>query len=255
MLYSYSENQQRKKKNALVTGASGVIGRECALELARECGFIVLNYCSDKKGAEDTLRACREIGCEGICVQADISDYAQAQMLFNEAQRACGGIDIAVLNAGVSLNKLVYDTTVEEFSRVISVNLTGVFNTAKLASEQMLSRGWGRIIAVSSMWAKCGAACEAAYAASKGGVEAFVKSLAKELAASSITVNCVAPGAVATPMTLSLGEETVSLLTEDIPQRRLCEPQEVAHAVLFLASEKAAYITGAVLAVNGGLVT
>ncbi len=229
-------------KRAVVTGATRGIGFAAA-KLLSERGYIVTGtYASNE---EDARRAKAQL--PGVqFVRADVSREEEVRSLFS----AVGRLDVLVLNAGIALYAQVQDTAGEAFCRVMDVNAGGVFLCAKHAVKGMLAQG-GAIVTVSSVWGETGGSCESAYSASKGAVIAFTKALAKELAPSGITVNCVAPGVIDTAMNGHLSGEERRTLEEEIPLGRFGTAEEVADAILFLAEHR--YITGQVLGVNGGL--
>lgn len=238
-------------KKALVTGASGGIGQAVAARLCRDGYHVILNCFHSVEAAQ---RLCAQLnaersGCAEIAC-ADVSDFAQTEAMF----RAAGDIDVLVNNAGIAQQKLFTDLTEEDWQRMIGVNLTGVFHCCRLALPGMIHRKAGRIINISSMWGQVGASCEVHYSAAKAGVIGLTKALAKEVGPSGITVNCIAPGVIDTPMNAQLDAETMHELTEETPLCRIGTPEDIAAAVSFLASPEAGFITGQILGVNGGFV-
>lgn len=239
-------------KKALVTGASGGIGQAVARRLCRGGYHVVLNCFHSEQAAE---RLCAELNAEaGAAVtevfRADVSDRAQTEAMF----RAAGAIDLLVNNAGVAQQKLFTDLTEEDWRRMIGVDVTGVFHCCQLALPAMIRRKEGRIVNISSMWGQVGASCEVHYSAAKAAVIGLTKALAKEVGPSGITVNCIAPGVIGTPMNAALGPETMRELEEETPLRRIGTPEDIAAAVGFFASPEAGFVTGQVLGVNGGFV-
>lgn len=229
----------------LITGGTGAIGRAIAAEFART-DDVVITYNS---AAEEAQRLCRELHCSAV--QADISDYDSARMAVEKVLHDYGRLDVLVNNAGIAQIKLFTDITPEDWNRVISVNLNGVFNMTQAAVKPMISRKSGAIVNISSVWGVYGGACESAYSAAKAGVIGLTKALARELGASGITVNAVAPGVIESPMNSShLDEQELSELAEQTPLCRLGQPEEVAMAVRSLAENR--FITGQVLGVDGG---
>lgn len=229
----------------LITGGTGAIGRAIAAEFART-DDVVITYNS---AAEEARRLCRELHCSAV--QADISDYDSARMAVEKVLHDYGRLDVLVNNAGIAQIKLFTDITPEDWNRVISVNLNGVFNMTQAAVKPMISRKSGAIVNISSVWGVYGGACESAYSAAKAGVIGLTKALARELGASGITVNAVAPGVIESPMNSShLDEQELSELAEQTPLCRLGQPEEVAMAVRSLAENR--FITGQVLGVDGG---
>ena len=239
----------------LITGASGGIGAAMAEAFARAGYGLVLHY---HKG-EDRARALAARLTENYSVpalplQADLSDTGAVQAMFERAAEEFGFIDTLVNNAGIAEQKLFTDLTDEAWDRMIDVNLSGTFRTCRAALPEMIRKKQGTIINVSSMWGQVGASCEVAYSAAKAGVIGLTKALAKEVAPSGITVNCIAPGAIRTPMLDCFTEEDLAALAEETPVGRIGTPEDVAASCVFLASEGARFITGQVLGVNGGFV-
>lgn len=238
-------------KKALVTGASGGIGQAIAIRLCRDDYHVILNCFHSVEVAQQLcaqLNAEQSGHAEIFC--ADVSDPAQTEAMF----RAAGEIDLLVNNAGVAQQKLFTDLTEEDWQRMIGVDLTGVFHCCRQVLPGMIHRKSGRIINISSMWGQVGASCEVHYSAAKAAVIGLTKALAKEVGPSGITVNCIAPGVIDTPMNSLLGAETMNELAEETPLCRIGNPEDIAAAVSFLASPDAGFITGQVLGVNGGFV-
>jgi len=232
-------------KTALVTGGSRGIGKACVRALAEDGCRVVIGYLKEREKAEALAR---ETG--GIAVKADVSVESEAKALVE----AAGDIDALVCCAGVSLIKLFQDTTAEEWRRVFAVNVEGTANVCRFAVPRMIRKKSGSIVTVASMWGQVGASCETAYSASKAAVIGLTKALAKELGPSGVRVNCLSPGVIMTDMNAELTEETLRSLRGETPLMTLGEAGDVAEAVRFLASDRAKFITGQVLAVNGGLV-
>lgn len=235
-------------KTALVTGASGGIGSEIATELANK-GFRVIvhsntNFDSAKKIAD-------EIG--SVAYSCDISDEVAVCDMIDSIEELYGGVDVLVNNAGIALQKMLCDTTQEDWDRIFSVNMKGMFLVTKYAMDSMVKNKFGRIINISSIWGETGGSCEVAYSASKAGVIGFTKALAKELSLSGITVNCITPGVIDTKMNAHLSKEDMKNLADEIPVGRVGKPAEVASLVSYLASDESSYITGQVIGVNGGM--
>lgn len=229
----------------LITGGTGAIGSAIAAEFAKT-DDVVITY---NNRAEEAQRLCRELHCGAV--QADISDISSAQNAVQQVLCKYGKIDVLVNNAGISQIKLFTDITLEDWNRIISVNLTGCFNMTQAAVKSMISRKSGAVINISSVWGVYGGACESAYSAAKAGVIGLTKALARELGASGITVNCVAPGVIDSPMNSShLNSDELVELAEQTPVCRLGQPSEVAQAVRALAENR--FITGQVLGVDGG---
>ena len=237
-------------KTAFVTGASGGIGGAIAKALAAQGASVALG--GTKVAALEALA--QEIGPKAHIVAADLSDRAAVDGAFAEAEKALGGqIDILVNNAGVTRDQLALRMKDEDWDRVMEVNLTSGFRLARAALRGMMKRRWGRIIGITSVVGATGNPGQANYAASKAGMIGMTKALAAEVASRGITVNCVAPGFIETAMTAVLTEEQNQRIAGNVPAGRLGTPAEIAAAVVYLASEEAAYVTGATLHVNGGL--
>lgn len=233
-------------KTAIVTGGTKGIGA-AVVELLLEEGYRVCAvYASDDSAAEAFLK---KHGDSLIIKKADVSDYKAVQALYNEVYKEFGSIDVSVHSAGVEISKMLGMISPEEWDRVIGVNLTGVYNCSKCAIKKMIAKKYGRIVNISSLSADMPIIGHAAYAASKAGVNALTKALAKEVAAFGITVNVVAPGFVKSDMSESYEDK----YKESIPLKRFALPEEVAEIVMFLISEKASYITGSVYKTDGGL--
>lgn len=236
-------------KTALVTGGSRGIGAAVARRLAADGCRVAVNYNTSKERAE-ALAA--EIG--GIAVQADVADPAQAAAMVDTVLENFCQLDILVCNAGVAWQGLLQDMTDAEWRRVMGTDLDGVFHCCRAVLPHMIRRHSGRIVTVSSMWGQVGGACEAAYSAAKAGVIGLTKALAKEVGPSGITVNCVAPGVIDTEMNRALGEEALASLAEETPLGRLGTAEDVAACAAFLCSPAGDFLTGQVLAPNGGLI-
>ncbi|MCR4795392.1 MULTISPECIES: elongation factor P 5-aminopentanone reductase [Ruminococcus] len=232
-------------KTALVTGGSGGIGAAICRRLASEGYFVYINYNSSKEKAENLAS---EIGGQTICF--DVSDNSAVKI----AIESISDIDLLVNNAGVSEIELFTSIKQENSDRILDINLKGTLNCARAILPPMINKKSGNIINISSMWGQCGASCEVDYSASKAGIIGFTKALAKEVAPSGIRVNCIAPGFIMTEMNSRFSKEDLELIREDIPLGIFGEPRHIADAVAFLASDQAEYITGQVLAVNGGMV-
>ncbi|MCX7682922.1 MAG: 3-oxoacyl-[acyl-carrier-protein] reductase [Anaerolineae bacterium] len=243
-----------ENKIAVVTGASRGIGRAVALELARRGAAVVVNYHQNAGAANEVVSAIQATGGRAITVRADVGDFAQAEALIQAALDTFGQIDILVNNAGTTRDQLLMLMKEEEWDEVLRTNLKSVFNCCKAAARPMVRRRQGRIINITSVSGIAGQAGQTNYAASKAGIIGFTRSLAKELGPRNITVNCVAPGFIMTDLTADLPEELKQKGIEATPLRRWGKPEEVAYAVAFLASDEAAFITGATLTVDGGLV-
>lgn len=233
-------------KTVFVTGASGGIGEAVAKKFAGNGYFVGVGYNSNRGKAENLAK---EI--DGVAVKADVSDEKSVVAALSDFLLRAGRLDVLVNSAGIALPiKTLLDTTSKEFDKAFSVNVKGVYNCCKAAIPAMLDGG-GSIINISSMWGVTGGSCEAIYSASKAAVIGFTKALAKEYAAAGITINCVAPGYIDTPMNDNLSDENKKLAIADIPVGRVGEGEDVAKAVFYLA-ENGGFVTGEVLSVNGG---
>jgi 3-oxoacyl-[acyl-carrier protein] reductase len=241
-------------KIAIVTGASRGIGRAIAEELAAEGAAVVVNYQSSADAAEEVVNGITARGGRAVAFQADVSDLTAAGQLVKMAIDTYGHIDIIVNNAGTTRDTLLLSMKEDQWDAVIDTNLKSVFNICKAAARPMVRRKQGgRIINISSVSGVVGQPGQTNYAASKAGIIGFSKSLAKELGSRGITVNVVAPGFVPTDLTMDLPEDLVRRTIEFISLGRWGEPQEIAYMVAFLASDKASYITGEVIRVDGGI--
>lgn len=242
-------------KTALVTGASRGIGTACAIALAK-CGYnIVLNYNKSEEKAKNIAGIIADnYSVDVMCCKADVADKAQVDMMVESALDKFKSIDVLVNNAGVSLQKLFTDTTLDDWNSIIATNLGSVYNVTHAVLPAMIRNHSGSIVNISSMWGQVGASCEVAYSASKAGVIGLTKALAKEVAPSNIRVNCVAPGVIMTDMMDDFSVEDLELIKEEIPLNMFGTAKNVADTVAFLVSDKAQYITGQVIGVNGGMV-
>lgn len=242
-----------ENKVALVTGAGRGIGRAIALRLAAEGAFVIVNYNGSRQKAQEAVEEIEKLGGRGTAYQCDISDNAACEAMIKDVIREYGHLDILVNNAGITRDNLVMKMSDEEFDAVYETNLKGVFHTIHHASRQFLKQRSGRIINISSVSGIMGNAGQANYSAAKAGVIGLTKSVARELASRGITVNAVAPGMIETDMTQVLPESVKEQMLNQIPLNRIGKPDEIAAAVAFLASDEAAYITGQVIAVDGGM--
>jgi 3-oxoacyl-[acyl-carrier protein] reductase len=240
-------------KIAVVTGASRGIGKAIALKLASQGATVVVNYHGSEAAAGAVLEEIESQGGSGSLYQCDVADYKACETFLGDVIARYGRIDILVNNAGITKDGLLMKMSEEDFDRVIDTNLKGAFHTMRFASRQMLKQRSGRIINLSSVVGVAGNAGQANYAASKAGVIGLTKSAAKEMASRGITVNAVAPGFIETDMTEVLSEKVKEAAVAQIPLGRFGQPEQIAAAVAFLASEEAGYITGQVLHVDGGM--
>lgn len=245
--------QTLKDRVAVVTGASRGIGRAIALELARRGASVVVNYQKSAQAAGEVAQQIEAEGGKAALLQADVSDFKQAQDLIKFTQDTFGGIDILVNNAGITRDTLVMMMSEEDWDTVLSTNLKSTFNCSKAAVKVMMRKRYGRIINVASVAGQMGNPGQTNYSASKAGQIGFTKALAREVASRNITVNAVAPGFVETDILQTIPPETLEAALKLVPLGRKGTPEEVAHAVAFLASDQAAYITGQVLGIDGGM--
>ena len=237
---------------ALVTGAARGIGRAIARELSRRGYAVAINYLHSAQAAEELAEELTAAGGRAAAFGADVADSAAVAELVARAEAKLGPITLLVNNAGIAGQALFQDVDDESWSRFLAVNLTGPRNAIRAVLPGMISRKAGCIINLSSMWGLRGASCEVAYACTKAGIIGLTRSLALELAPSHIRVNCVAPGVIDTDMCRPLGAEALADLAEQTPLGRLGTPEDIAHAVAFLASEDASFLTGQVLTADGG---
>ena len=240
-------------KTAIVTGGSRGIGKAVCLELARRGCNIVLSFAGNTAAADQTVAECQALGVQALAVQGNVADADAVKALFDAALKQFGAIDILVNNAGITRDNLLMLLKEEDFDAVVDTNLKGTFLCMKAAVRPMMKQRHGRIISLSSVVGLRGNAGQVNYAATKAGVIGMTKSLAKELAGRNITVNAVAPGFIDTDMTAVLPEKAKEAILASIPMARLGAAEDVANAVAFLASDEAGYITGQVLAVDGGM--
>ena len=239
----------------LITGASRGIGAAAARLFAREGWDVAINYNSSREAARRLAAELSGLGVRAVPVRADVSDPEQAEGLVREAEYSLGGLDCVVCNAGIALpQQLLTDITAEQWRRLMSADLDGMFYVLKAAIPGLVRQKRGAIVTVSSMWGVTGGACEAPYSAAKAGVIGLTKALAKELGPSNIRVNCVAPGVIDTSMNDHLSPKELAILGEEAALCRIGQPREVAEAICFLASERASFITGQVLSVDGGVI-
>jgi 3-oxoacyl-[acyl-carrier protein] reductase len=240
-------------RKAVVTGASRGIGRAIALALAGEGADVAVNYMASETAALEVAREIEKRGRHALPVRADVSDFPDTFRMAQEVLAAFGHVDILVNNAGINSDKTFVKMDHASWRKVLAINLDGVFNCTKVFIDSMLGRGYGRIVNITSVIGQIGNFGQANYAASKAGVTAMTKSLARELATKGITVNAVAPGFIETDMVESIPEKVRARLLEQVPLRRFGKADEVARAVVYLVSADGDYITGEELSMNGGL--
>lgn len=231
-------------KTVLITGATGGIGQALAKAFSLKGYNVVANYFSNEEKAKELLN---EIN--GITVKADVSKISEVEQMFDIARKKYGKIDVLINNSAIQSIGMLCDQDINDWQKVIDVDLTGAYNTVKCALSDMMYSG-GKIINISSIWGQCGASCEVAYSTAKAGLIGFTKALAKEYP--NINTNCICPGVIETKMNEHLTTEMQEELKKEIPMHRFGKPEEVAELALFLA-EKGDYILGQVIAINGGM--
>lgn len=243
------------EQTVLITGASRGIGAAIAQRFAAVGMQIVIHYRDSHEAANEIARTCMKQGATVLTVTADIQSHEQILKMRDKLEQMNMIPDIVVNNAGISHYGMLSDVTEEDWDRVMNVNLKGSFLCTQAFMAAMVRQKYGRIINVSSIWGISGASCEVLYSTAKGGLNAFTKALAKELAPSGVTVNAVAPGAVQTDMMAAFQAEEIDAITNEIPVGRLASPHEVASLVYFLALPESGYITGQIISPNGGWLT
>ena len=240
------------EKIALVTGSSRGIGRAIAAQLARDGWAVCINYLERRDCAEDLAARLTAEGCRVMVRQADVADKAAVDAMVHDIQTVFGPVSLLVNNAGIAGQCLFQDVTPELWHRYFGVNIDGAYHTIQAVLPHMLHEHEGCIINISSIWGLRGASCEATYSATKPALIGLTRSLAAELGPTGIRVNCVAPGVIRTDMLDALPAEALPMLAQETPMGRLGTPEDIAHAVVFLADEKASFITGQVLTSDGG---
>ena len=241
-------------KTVLITGASRGIGKEIAIKFAENGYNVVINYNKSEAKAQDLAKKLENMNVRYLLCKADVSNDEEVKNMFIEIQKVFGGVDVLVNNAGVGLSKILQETSSEEIQKVFGINAFGTINCSKAVVPYMISKKAGKIINISSIWGKVGASMETIYSASKGAVISFTLALAKELAPSNISVNCVCPGVIETEMLDCYSNEDKTELKINTPMQRLGSTKDIADAVYFLASDNASFITGQVLTVDGGFI-
>jgi 3-oxoacyl-[acyl-carrier protein] reductase len=240
-------------KVAVVTGGSRGIGRAICLRLAEMGAKVVINYVSRPEAAQETKAQVEALGSECVAVKFDVANTAEVQEAFKQITEECGRIDILVCNAGITRDRLLIKMQEEDWDQVMAVNLKGAFNCIKAGCRPMMKQRWGRIIIITSVVGFAGNAGQANYSAAKAGLVGLTRSIARELASRSITVNCVAPGYIDTDMTSDLPEAVKEKILAEIPLGSLGTPGDIAGAVSYLVSDDARYVTGQAIHVNGGM--
>ena len=234
-------------KNVLITGGTRGIGASCARLFAKNGYRVFVIYHKDTQSAE---KLSKEINCISYC--ADICNYEQIEYAVDDIEKKYNHIDVLINNAGIAQQKLFTDINSDDWKNMIDTNLNGIYNVTNAVVKSMIKNHSGSIVNVSSIWGVCGASCEVHYSAAKSGVIGFTKALAKELGLSGIRVNCVAPGIIDTDMNAHLSKEDIDEICSQIPLGRIGHPEECAELIYFLSGERAQYITGQIIEINGG---
>ena len=246
-------NSDLKDKVALVTGASRGIGRQIAIQLAGHGAKVIVNYCGSKEAAKEVVDTIVNTGGTAEAIRCDVSDFSATKEMIQQIMDKYEKVDILVNNAGISRDSLLIKMSEDDFDIVVSTNLKGAFNTIRHLYRNFVKQRSGKIINISSVSGVMGNAGQANYSASKAGIIGLTKSLARELAGRNICVNAIAPGFVETDMTNRLSQSIIESAKQMIPLQKLGKPQDIAELVVFLASERADYITGQVICVDGGM--
>jgi 3-oxoacyl-[acyl-carrier protein] reductase len=246
--------ESNQNKTILITGASRGIGQAIASAFAKEGANLVINYNHSKEKAKALVKELEALGAKAIAIQADVSNFQEAKMLVDKTIDAFGQIDCLINNSGITKDNLMLRMKEEDFDQVINVNLKGTWNMCKHATKNFLKNKSGSIINISSVVGLIGNPGQSNYVASKAGIIGLTKSLAKEFGSRNITVNAIAPGFIQTEMTEKLSDEIKDYYLKQIPLNRLGQAKDIADLCVFLASEKARYITGQTISVNGGMV-
>lgn len=241
-------------KIVLVTGASRGIGKATAQKFAQAGYKVVIHYHTGKEQAELLERELKQQGCTVMTQRADLRDSGQVQQMVQQIEQRWGSVDILVNNAGIAQQKLFTDLTEADWRNMFAVHVDGTFYCCRAVLPGMLHQHGGNIVNVSSMWGQTGGSCEVHYSAAKGAIQSMTKALAKEVGLSGIRVNCVAPGVIQTEMNQQLDAETLDALREETPLGLLGTAKDVANLIYFLATEESGFITGQIVAVNGGIV-
>jgi len=239
---------------AIVTGGASGIGKTISLALAKKGAFVVINYNRSEDKALALVKEIEDLGSKALAVQADISNFDEAKKLVDACIQTFQKLDILVNNAGVTQDKLILRMQEEDYDKVLNTNLKGAWNMSKHASKYLLKSDFGRVINISSVTGLIGNIGQTNYSASKAGLIGLTKSLARELASRSVTVNAICPGFIETDMTASLDQNLIDAYLNTIPLKRLGKPEDIGNMVSFLASDLASYITGQTFVVDGGMV-
>ncbi len=242
-----------ENKVALVTGAARGIGKAIAKALASEGAVVIVNYNGSAQKAAETVKEIEEAGGKALAIRCNVADFTACKDMIDGIIKEQGRLDILVNNAGITRDGLLMKMSEEDFDSVMDTNLKGAFNCIRHAARQMIKQKSGRIISISSVSGVLGNAGQANYSASKAGIIGLTKATAREVASRGITVNAIAPGFITTDMTEVLSEAVKTSVTETIPMKKFGKPEDIAQTALFLASEEAAYITGQVICVDGGM--
>ena len=246
-------NSDLRDKVALVTGASRGIGRQIAIQLAGHGAKVIVNYCGSKEAAKEVVDTIVNTGGTAEAIRCDVSDFSATKEMIQQIMDKYEKVDILVNNAGISRDSLLIKMSEDDFDIVVSTNLKGAFNTIRHLYRNFVKQRSGKIINISSVSGVMGNAGQANYSASKAGIIGLTKSLARELASRNICVNAIAPGFVETDMTNRLSQSVIESAKQMIPLQKFGKPQDIAELVVFLASERADYITGQVICVDGGM--
>lgn len=242
-----------ENKVALVTGAARGIGKAIAKALAAEGAVVIVNYNGSVQRAAETVKEIEEAGGKALAIRCNVADFTACKDMIDGIIKEQGRLDILVNNAGITRDGLLMKMSEEDFDSVMDTNLKGAFNCIRHVARQMIKQKSGRIISISSVSGVLGNAGQANYSASKAGIIGLTKATAREVASRGITVNAIAPGFITTDMTEVLSEAVKTAVTETIPMKKFGKPEDIAQTALFLASEEAAYITGQVICVDGGM--
>lgn len=240
-------------KVSLVTGGSRGIGRACCFALGADGSAIAVNYHSNKQAADEVVGRLKGMGVAARAFQADVSKEDETNVMIEQIQSEFGQVDVVVNNAGITRDRSFLKMTRDQWHSVLLVNLDGPFNVISALLGPMCQRGWGRVINITSIVAQMGNFGQSNYAVAKGGLIAFTKTLAREVASKGVTVNAVAPGFIETDMTAAVPDAALEMVKSLTPMGRLGKPEEVARAVRFLAAPQASFITGQVININGGM--